>query len=190
MQKYGNNIYLQGMDFFPKLPENFRNHAIISESYLRLNNTIFETYSEYVGQGIMELFSLSRSPNNPIYLIDLWEHMLKYLATLQDEKSYLKQHYLYMWIGDLYYKHRNEHNMLEKAIEKYEEDIEIMPFFARQSRPMAYPSLKRLIAIYEKQGDLNRALYLAQMGVKYKIPLSYEYEEKVDKLKKKIEKNK
>lgn len=186
MQKYGDKVYLQGIDYFPKLPSNFRNHAIISETYLRLNHTFFDTYSEYVGEGIMELFSLSRRPNNPIYSFDLWEHMLQYLSTLQDEKSYIKQHYLYMWIGDLYYKLRNEPNMLEKAIAMYEQDIELLPFFARQPRPMAYPSLKRLISVYEKQGDLNRALYLAEMGVKYRIPLAYEYEEKVEKLKKKI----
>lgn len=189
MRTYGDTFYLEGVDYYDKLPENFRSNTFINETFLRLDYVSFDTYSQYVGQGIMDAFGFIRQFGDPqLNVIKIIEFMVKHLETVQDENSYIKQHYIYMEIGDFYYKRRNEFGILEKAIANYERDLELMPFFAKQTRPPTYPSLKRLITIYEKQGDLNRALYLAEMGVKYKIPLSYEYEEKVDKLKKKIAK--
>lgn len=192
MIQSGGRTHLQGMDYYDSLPNNFRNHALISECYQQLGYTIFSTYSDYVGRGIMDYFSLFKKfGSSDFRLIDTCEHMLQYLATLQDEESYIKQHWLYMWIGDAYYKYRNNPETpfaLSKAIENYQKDIILMPYFARQPRPTVYPSLKRLIAIYEKIGDLEKAISFAEMGVFHRIPLQYEYEEKVEKLKKKLKK--
>lgn len=191
MRTYGDKVYLEGMDFYKKLPENFRSNEFINEIFLRLDHMSFETYSQYVGQGTMDAFCFIRKFGDPQFnVIKIIEFMLKHLEKLKDDNSYMKQHYIYMEIGDFYYKRRNEFGILEKAIVNYEKDLELMPFFAQQKRIPTYPSLKRLIAIYEKQGDLKKALDFAQMGVYYKIPLTYEYEEKVEKIKKKIEKTK
>lgn len=190
MLVYGDKTYLQGRDYYDNLPEQFRSHALISECYHRLDFTVFETYSEYVGQGIMDYFGLTRRFGDPNFATtNVCEHMLKHLETLQDENAYYKAHYLYMWIGDLYYKSRNNAETpfaMSKAVENYEKDIELLPFFSRQSRPMAYPSLKRLIAIYEKAGDLERAISLTEMAIVFKIPIQYEYENKKEQLKKKL----
>lgn len=138
MLVYGGKTYLQGMDYYDKLPEPFRNHALISECYHKLDFTVFETYSEYVGQGIMDYFGLTRRFGDPNFATtNVCEHMLKHLETLQDENAYYKAHNLYMWIGDLYYKSRNNAETpfaMSKAVENYEKDIELLPFFSRQSR--------------------------------------------------------
>lgn len=189
MIKYGENCYLQGIDFYDNLPETFRSNAAISETYQKLDYTIFKCYSEYVGKGIMDTWQFIRRFGDPqFHVTRTCSYMVSYLETLQDEESYRKQHYLYMWIGDFYYKRRNDPSApkaLQNAIKNYEKDVELIPYFSRQPLPMSFPSLKRLIAIYERQKNYEKALTLAEMGVKFRIPLTYEYEEKLESLKKK-----
>lgn len=94
MIKYGENCYLQGIDFYDNLPETFRSNAAISETYQKLDYTIFKCYSEYVGKGIMDTWQFIRRFGDPqFHVTRTCSYMVSYLETLQDEESYRKQHY-------------------------------------------------------------------------------------------------
>ncbi|WP_117168840.1 hypothetical protein [Paraliobacillus sediminis] len=104
-------------------------------------------------------------------------------AFLRDcEKRYLVEgntvdlHFTYNELINVYYRQRDNWNhALDNCIECCEKDIELFPVFATKwkeeygdSSPRI-PSFERKAIIHEKQGEINKAIYITELAIKYNL---------------------
>ena len=104
--------------------------------------------------------------------------LLKALSAGDDP---ITRHFVYNHLIELYYKLRDERtDALEKCVIYCKVDIDSLPTFLRAweatygDKPRC-PSIERLAIIYEKAGEIQKAIDLCRRGIELGLEESYDY---------------